>query len=110
MTTLPLLKDKMGDIESGDNNRSIALSSVMSKIYDLVVMILRSEKLQLDELQFSYQKNCTTTMCTWLVVETVSHFARNGKERFTSLFTLILLSPLLDGLQNMINKMGNILC
>ena len=82
-TILPLLKDKMGDIESSDNYRSIALSSVILKIYDWVVMILCGDKLQLDELQFSYQKNCSTTMCTWLVVETVSHFARNGNDTYS---------------------------
>ena len=82
-TILPLLKDKMGDIESSDNYRSIALSSVILKIYDWVVMILCGDKLELDELQFSYQKNCSTTMCTWLVVETVNFFARNGNDTYS---------------------------
>ena len=62
---------------------SIALSSVILKIYDWVVLILCEDMLGLDELQFSYQKNCSTTMCTWLVVETVNYFTRNGSDVYS---------------------------
>ena len=55
-TIIPLVKNKLGDLESSDNYRSIALSSVILKIYDWVVLILYGDKLGLDELQFSYQK------------------------------------------------------
>ena len=82
-TIIPLIKDKTGDIESSDNYRSIALSSVILKIFDWIVMTLFGNTLGLDELQFSYQKNCSTTMCTWLVVENIGHYTRNGSEVFT---------------------------
>ena len=82
-TIVPLVKDKLGNLESSDNYRSIALCSVILKIYDWIVLILHGDKLGLDELQFSYQKNCSTTMCSWLVVETVNHFIRNGSDVFS---------------------------
>jgi hypothetical protein len=82
-TVIPLIKDKLGDIEASDNYRSIALSSVILKIFDWVVMTLYGSVLGLDELQFSYQKNCSTTMCTWLVIESISHFNRNGSDVFS---------------------------
>ena len=56
-TIIPLLKNKLGDLESSDNYRSIALSSVILKICDWVVLLLCGEMLGLDKLQFSYQKN-----------------------------------------------------
>ena len=77
---IPLVKDKLGDIESSDNYRSIALSSVILKIYDWIIMTLFGDSLVPDELQFGYQKKCSTTMCTWLVVETVNYFTRNGND------------------------------
>ena len=81
-TIIPLIKDKLGDAENSDNYRSIALSSVVLKVFDWVIIMLFGDKLGLDELQFSYQKNCSTTMCTWLVVESVSHFSRNNSDVF----------------------------
>ena len=79
----PLLKDKQGDIQSSDNYRSIALSSVILKIFDWVVMLLFEDRLGLDDLQFSYQKECSTNMCTWMVVEGINHFTRNDTEVYT---------------------------
>ena len=82
-TIVPLLKDKLGKLDSSDNYRSIALSSVILKIFDWVVITLFGEKLGLDDLQFSYQKKCSTNMCTWLVIESISHYSRKGSDVFS---------------------------
>ena len=82
-TIVPLIKNKLGNTESSDNYRSIALSSVILKIYDWVVISLFGDRLGLDDLQFSYQKNCSTNMCTWLVVEGINHFRRNNTDVFS---------------------------
>ena len=75
---VPLLKDKMGDTGCSDNYRSIALSRILLIIFDWIV-ILFGKSLDMDDLQFSYQKDCST----WLVVESVSYFLRNGNEVFS---------------------------
>ena len=80
---VPLLKDKMGDTGCSDNYRSIALSSILLKIFDWIVILLFGKSLGMDDLEFSYQKDCSTTMCTWLVVESISYFLRNGNEVFS---------------------------
>ena len=87
-TMVPLIKDKLGDSASSDNYRSIAISSVIMKIFDLVILSVFGEHLQLDELQFGYQPEISTTMCTWLAVETISHFLRNGSEVYTCLMDM----------------------
>ena len=46
------------------------------------MIILSGDKLQLDDLQFGYQESCSTNMCTWLAVETIDHFMRNGSDVF----------------------------
>ena len=81
---VPLIKDKLGDTESSDNYRSIALSSILLKVFDWVVILLFSKSLNLDTLQFSYQKHCGTNMYTWLVVESISYFLRNVSEVFAT--------------------------
>ena len=48
-----------------------------------MILTLYGDYLEFDELQFSYQKECSTTMCTWLVVESISHFIRNGSDIFS---------------------------
>ena len=77
-TLIPLLKDKLGDICASNNYRAIALSSLILKIFDWVIILL--DRLNLDDLQFSYQPNVSTNMCTWMAIETIQYFLRNGSE------------------------------
>ena len=82
-TIVPLIKDKLGDREASENYRSIALSSVILKIFDWVILSLFSKLLGLDELQFSYQKYCSTNMCTWLMIESINYYTRNNSNVYT---------------------------
>ena len=87
-TLVPIIKDKLGDITSSNNYRYIAISSLVMKIFDLVILSTFSEYLQLDDLQFSYQSEVSTSMCTWLAVESIAHFLRNGSEVYTCLMDM----------------------
>ena len=103
-TLVPIIKDKRGSICSSKNYRSIAISSLFLKIVDWIIILLHGESLQLDDLQFAYQPKCSTNMCTWLVVETIDYFLRNGGEVFacsmdmTKAFDLVVHSKLLGKL------------
>ena len=81
-TLVPIIKDKLGSLCSSDNYRSIAISSLILKIFDWVLIILYGDKLFFDDLQFGYQEQCSTNMCTWKAVETIDHFTRNGSDVF----------------------------
>ena len=81
-TLIPLVKDKLGDITSSNNYRSIALSSIILKIFDWVILLLYDGGLKTDELQFGFQEKTSTNMCSWLVLETIDHFTNNGSEVF----------------------------
>ena len=78
-TLVSIIKDKLGDITSSNNYRSIAISSLVMKIFDLVILSTFGEYLQLDDLQFSYQSGVSTSMCTWLAVESIAHFPQKRK-------------------------------
>ena len=82
-TLVPIIKNKLGSISSSKNYRSIAISSLVLKIFDWVTLLLFGTTLKLDDLQYAYQSNSSTTMCTWFVVETVDYFLRNGSDVFT---------------------------
>ena len=81
-TLVPIIKDKLGDIRSSNNYRSIAISSLILKIFDWVILLLHGNELNIDELQFGFQRNTSTNMCTWLAVEIIEYFQRNGSEVF----------------------------
>ena len=87
-TIIPLIKDKLGDISSSNNYRPVALSSLLLKIFDWTILLLHGDKLSTDELQFGYQQNTLTNMCTWLAIETIDYFLRNGSEVFVGVMDM----------------------
>ena len=97
-TLVPLIKNKLGDKCSSKNYRSIAISSLLLKVIDWIILILFGESLGLDELQFGYQANCSTsmTMCTWLAIETIDYFLRKGSEVFTCLMDMTKAFDLIE--------------
>ena len=82
-TLVPIVKNKLASINTSKNYRSIAISSLILKLIDWIIISLFGRKLGLDDLQFAYQEGSSTTMCTWAVVETIGYFLRNGSEIFT---------------------------
>ena len=88
-TLVPIVKDKLGNICSSDNYGSIAFSSFILKIFDWVIILLYGDKLCLDQLQFSYQPNISTNMCTWMAIETIDFFTRNGSDVY--IYTMDML-------------------
>ena len=81
-TLVPIIKEKLGNICSSENYRSIAISSLILKIFDWVMILIYGDKLCLDQLQFSYQQKVSTNMCTWMAIETIDLFTRNGSSVF----------------------------
>ena len=82
-TLVPIIKDKLGSINVSKNYRSIAISSILLKIIDWIFIILFGTTFGLNDFQYAYQAGCSTTMCTWAVVETVDYFLHRGSEVFT---------------------------
>ena len=78
-TLLPLVKDNLGDITSSDNYRAIAGGCLLLKLVDLVILLLEGDRLSCDTLQFGYQANSSTTMCTWTVTSIIDYYNRNGR-------------------------------
>ena len=44
------------------------------------MLLLKGPNLSLDKLQFSYQKEASTTMCTWAVSTVIEHYNNQGRE------------------------------
>ena len=85
-TLKPIIKDSLGDKFSSSNYRAIGISPLILKVLDLVILIIFGNDLTPSELQFGFQKDNSTTMCTWVVCETVNYF----NNRDTPVFSCFL--------------------
>ena len=81
-TLVPIIKDKLGSLNSSKNYRSIAISSLILKLIDWIILLLFGSTFGLNDLQFAYQPGVSGYMCTYAVLETVDYFLRNGSEIF----------------------------
>ena len=43
-----------------------------------MILFLEGDKLSVSELQFAYQANVSTTVCSWAVTSVIDHFNRKG--------------------------------
>ena len=75
---LPLLKSSLKDPSDPASYRAIAGSSLILKVFELVVILLWGHLLSSDSLQFGYKAKTSTTHCTWLVSEVVQQMLRGG--------------------------------
>ena len=81
-TLVPIIKDKLGPINSSKNYRSIAISSLILKLLDWIILLLFGSSLGLNDLQYAYQPGISGSMCTYAVLETVDYYLRHGSEVF----------------------------
>ena len=70
----PIVKDPNGDVSSSKNYRSIAISSLILKVFDNCILLLFGQLLSNDALQ-----------CSWAVHETISYRLRRGSSVFCCL-------------------------
>ena len=78
MYTYTLVKDNLADLTQSDNYRAIAAGCQVLKLLDIVIMLLEGEKLRCDQLQFGFQPEASTTMCSWMVTSVIDQYNRQG--------------------------------
>ena len=69
-------------MNSSKNYRSIAISSLILKLFDWIIIMLFGACLGLHGLQFAYQPGISGNMCTYAVLETFDYFLRHASEVF----------------------------
>ena len=62
-----------------DNYRSIALSSVIGKVFDKIILLKHADALATSPLQFGFKRFHSTTQCTFALEEIIDHYvSRNS--------------------------------
>ena len=76
-TIISIPKDYRADLTNDDNYRGIALSSSLSKLFDLILLERNCEHLATSPLQFAYKQKMSTSMCTLVMKEVIKHYLDN---------------------------------
>ena len=77
MTTsyrVPIPKGRNINVTDSENYRGAALSSVVGRIFDIIVLARYSDSLESCDLQFGFKKNRSAAMCTMIVKEAISYY------------------------------------
>jgi exonuclease III len=81
-TILSILKDKLGNKCDSENYSGICLCSVISKLYEWIMVDEHRNILQTSNLQFSFKKKHSTVMCSMTLKETVKYYHNRGSKVF----------------------------
>lgn len=85
-TIIPIPKNKRNSLNESDNYRAIALSSILGKVLDNVILEKHEHVLSTSDLQFGFKKKHSTSQCTFMAKEIIQYYANNQ----TSVFTVLL--------------------
>ena len=77
---VPIPKDKRKSLCLSDNYRVIALSSVVCKVFDLLILKREMDKLCSSVMQFGFKEGVSTTQCTFSLLETVNYYKQNNTQ------------------------------
>ena len=81
---VPLLKSKHGDATRVDMYRGITLSSVLSKLFEMVLLHLFEESLVSDNLQSDFKKNSSCAHALFAFSESVKYLTSNGRKVYSA--------------------------
>ena len=76
-TMIPIPKHKKKSLCNSSNYRAIALSSILSKILDWIIILKEQHSLCSSELQFGFKKSLSTTQCTFSMLEIFDYYNFN---------------------------------
>ena len=79
-TMIPIPKGFNKDLSKTTNYRGIALSSLLSKIFDKCIIVSQNTALVSDDLQFAYKSGMSTVQCVSIVTETINYYLHNDSD------------------------------
>ncbi len=61
-----------------NNYRAITLSSIIGNMLDCIILLKESASLGISDLQCGFKQGVSTTQCSFVILETISHYNYNG--------------------------------
>ena len=85
-TIVPIVKNKCGNISESNNYRPITLATIISKLFESVLLVKCEDYLSTCSNQFGFKKGHSTDLCIYALKEYIEYY----KNRNTSVFVTIL--------------------
>uniref|UniRef100_A0A8C6PLS6 Reverse transcriptase domain-containing protein n=1 Tax=Nothobranchius furzeri TaxID=105023 RepID=A0A8C6PLS6_NOTFU len=79
---VPIVKEKTGKISCIDNYRPIAMASVLSKVFEHILLERLQNFITTTENQFGFKGKLSTDLCIYALKETVSKYMRQNTSVF----------------------------
>ena len=83
---LPLIKDKRSSHQKSDNYRALTLGTILSKLFETVILQNNSHIFHSSEQQFGFKSDSSTIACSFVLNETIAYY--NGND--STVFSLML--------------------
>lgn len=71
---VPIIKDKKGDITSKDNYRPIAITCILSKLLELLILSKIRDCIPSNSNQFGFKEKHGTDMCVYVLQQIVEYY------------------------------------
>lgn len=90
MTTIivPIVKDKKGDLTSCDNYRPVALTTIMSKVFELVILERYRDILVTSDNQFGFKPKLGTEECVFVLKQVIDFYQSHSSPVYVSFLDL----------------------
>ena len=108
---MPIIKNNRKSKKDSGNYRLIAVSSLLLKLVDLIIIELFGDAFKVSNLQFGYQSNSSTILCSWTLRECINYFRNRGSPVYlcmldlTKAFDMVRLDKLFTKLSNKLPAM-----
>ena len=76
-TVIPIPKNQRKSLNDSENYRGIALSSIMGKVLDWIILLDNHDVLASSNLQFGFKSKSSTIQCSFVAVEVINYYV-NG--------------------------------
>ena len=73
-TVVPLIKNKSGDLTSKDNYRPIAINSILSKMFEFIILNRYSTLLETSHNQFGFKSKSSTDLCIYTMKQVIEYY------------------------------------
>ena len=82
---VPIPKNRRKSLCESSNYRSIALSSIVGKVFDRMILTTHADVLSTSNLQFGFKPKHSTTQCTFVLQNVINHYNARGSPCFVFL-------------------------